>query len=145
MTLARNGREALDLLGSERGASVDLILSDLLMPEVRAPRPRPALPTASKTAGAHGRRARAGVGHGAGRAGGAHAQGRARRGYAHTFRVRSTHRPPPRAPLTGRRRAAVMSSESGKDFIAQALQAGAADYLIKPVKRSAVTMLWQHV
>lgn len=66
MTLARNGREALDLLGSERGASVDLILSDLLMPEVRAPRPRPALPTASKTAGAHGRRARAGVGHGAG-------------------------------------------------------------------------------
>ena len=42
-------------------------------------------------------------------------------------------------------RHAVMSSESSTDFIASALQAGAADYLIKPVQRSAVTMLWQHV
>ena len=40
---------------------------------------------------------------------------------------------------------AVMSSESSEDFIASALQAGAADYLVKPVQRSAVTLLWQHV
>lgn len=38
-----------------------------------------------------------------------------------------------------------MSSESSEDFIASALQAGAADYLVKPVQRSAVTLLWQHV
>ena len=40
---------------------------------------------------------------------------------------------------------AVMSSESSEDFIASALQAGAADYLVKPVQRSAATLLWQHV
>ena len=34
VSLARNGREALHLLDSD--ASVDLVLSDVLMPEVRA-------------------------------------------------------------------------------------------------------------
>ena len=35
VTLARNGREALDVLEAQ-GDSIDLILTDLLMPEVRA-------------------------------------------------------------------------------------------------------------
>ena len=36
MSLARNGREALDLLDSD--ATVDLVLSDMRMPEVRRTR-----------------------------------------------------------------------------------------------------------
>ncbi|KAK9819087.1 hypothetical protein WJX81_001346 [Elliptochloris bilobata] len=94
VSLARNGREALDLLESECGETVDLVLSDILMPEVSGIELVGQVLQRDKLKG---------------------------------------------VPVV------VMSSESSEEFIARALEAGAADYLIKPVQRSAVTMLWQHV
>ena len=38
VTLARNGREALQALQSPEGEHINLILTDVLMPEVRPPR-----------------------------------------------------------------------------------------------------------
>lgn len=37
VTSTKNGKEALDVLEGERGRSIDLILTDILMPEVRRP------------------------------------------------------------------------------------------------------------
>ena len=38
-----------------------------------------------------------------------------------------------------------MSSESREEVKSQALQAGAAEYLVKPVRRRELTNLWQHI
>eukprot|EP00884_Botryococcus_braunii_P018845 jgi/Botrbrau1/5644/Bobra.55_1s0032.1 len=39
----------------------------------------------------------------------------------------------------------VMSSEADQNTMMEAFQAGAADYLIKPVRRNEIVPLWQHV
>lgn len=39
----------------------------------------------------------------------------------------------------------VMSSEQSQEFVMRAFEAGARDYLIKPVRRNELTTLWQHV
>ncbi|MCJ1422506.1 hypothetical protein MMC29_000386 [Sticta canariensis] len=38
-----------------------------------------------------------------------------------------------------------MSSESREEVVSQALEAGAAEYLVKPIRRRELTNLWQHV
>lgn len=40
---------------------------------------------------------------------------------------------------------AVMSSESREEVVSQALQAGATEYLVKPIRRRELSTLWQHV
>ena len=47
--------------------------------------------------------------------------------------------------LTTQLYSAVMSSESREEVVSQALEAGAAEYLVKPVRRRELTNLWQHV
>mmetsp|Transcript_33317 Transcript_33317/g.84420 ORF Transcript_33317/g.84420 Transcript_33317/m.84420 type:complete len:970 (-) Transcript_33317:1490-4399(-) len=39
----------------------------------------------------------------------------------------------------------VMSSQDSQESVLQAFEAGAADYLIKPIRRNEVATLWQHV
>ena len=41
--------------------------------------------------------------------------------------------------------AAVMSSQSSQESVLKAFEAGAKDYLIKPVRRNELATLWQHV
>ena len=43
------------------------------------------------------------------------------------------------------RRGAVMSSQSSQESVLKAFEAGAKDYLIKPVRRNELATLWQHV
>ena len=40
---------------------------------------------------------------------------------------------------------AVMSSLEGQERVLEAFQAGASDYLIKPIRRNELSTLWQHV
>ena len=37
-----------------------------------------------------------------------------------------------------------MSGEARQDFIFEMFKAGAADYLVKPIRRNEITALWQH-
>lgn len=39
----------------------------------------------------------------------------------------------------------VMSSRGGQDVVQQAFQAGAADYLLKPIRRNELSTLWRHI
>lgn len=40
---------------------------------------------------------------------------------------------------------AVMSSESREEVVSQALEAGASEYLVKPIRRRELSNLWQRV
>eukprot|EP00198_Chlamydomonas_reinhardtii_P012471 XP_001701808.1 response regulator of potential two component system [Chlamydomonas reinhardtii] len=42
-------------------------------------------------------------------------------------------------------RCQVMSSQDSQESVLQAFQAGAADYLIKPIRKNELATLWQHV
>lgn len=39
----------------------------------------------------------------------------------------------------------AMSSSSSQDFVLKAFDAGASDYLIKPIRRNELSTLWKHV
>ncbi|KAK9806257.1 hypothetical protein WJX72_007465 [[Myrmecia] bisecta] len=94
VTLARNGREAMEVLEGEDGSLIDVILTDLLMPEVSG------MDLICEVV-----------------------QG---------DRLRDV-------PVI------VMSSESKQETVLKAFEAGASDYLIKPIRRNELTTLWQHV
>ena len=40
---------------------------------------------------------------------------------------------------------AVMSSQSSQEAVLKAFEAGARDYLVKPIRKNEVTTLWQHL
>lgn len=40
---------------------------------------------------------------------------------------------------------AVMSSEQSQEAICKAFTVGAADYLIKPIRKNEVATLWHHI
>ncbi|GAB4815003.1 hypothetical protein N2152v2_002049 [Parachlorella kessleri] len=90
VTLARNGRQAQDVL--EGGAQVDLVLTDLLMPELSG------LELVD--------------------------------GLLHSKRF--SHIP-----------VVVMSSTDSQEAVVEAFEAGAQDYLIKPIRRQELTTLWK--
>ncbi|EFJ40220.1 hypothetical protein VOLCADRAFT_69846, partial [Volvox carteri f. nagariensis] len=96
VTCAANGREAIKVLTACRhsGVKVDLILTDILMPEVTG------FDLINE------------VVHG------------------DTFCD---------VPVV------VMSSQDSQENVLQAFQAGAADYLIKPIRKNELATLWQHV
>ncbi|KAK9803195.1 hypothetical protein WJX73_001520 [Symbiochloris irregularis] len=95
VTLARNGREALDVLENpEESEQIDLVLTDILMPEVSG------MELISQVV---------------------------RCGKFHDLPI------------------IVMSSESREEVVSQALEAGAAEYLVKPVRRRELSNLWQRV
>ncbi|GLI67817.1 hypothetical protein VaNZ11_012097 [Volvox africanus] len=96
VTCAANGREAIQVLTACRqsGVKVDLILTDILMPEVTG------FDLINE------------VVHG------------------DTFCD---------VPVV------IMSSQDSQESVLQAFQAGAADYLIKPIRKNELATLWQHV
>ena len=47
--------------------------------------------------------------------------------------------------LTSAPTLAVMSSQSSQEAVLKAFEAGARDYLVKPIRKNEVTTLWQHL
>ncbi|DBA76002.1 hypothetical protein WJX79_007319 [Trebouxia sp. C0005] len=94
VTLARNGRQALEALQSPEGERINLILTDVLMPEIDGIELMTELLQ--------------------------------NEGWSHI-------------PII------VMSSQSSQESVLKAFEAGAKDYLIKPVRRNELATLWQHV
>lgn len=94
VTLARNGRQALEALQSPEGRHINLILTDVLMPEIDGIELMTELLQ--------------------------------NEGWSHI-------------PII------VMSSQSSQESVLKAFEAGAKDYLIKPVRRNELATLWQHV
>lgn len=47
--------------------------------------------------------------------------------------------------LFGNKNDAVVSSDSSKETIMKAIQHGACDYLIKPIQKKEVEIIWKHV
>lgn len=94
VTLARNGREALRALQSPEGQHINLILTDVLMPEIDGIELMSELLQNEQ--------------------------------WSHI-------------PII------VMSSQASQESVLKAFEAGAKDYLIKPVRRNELATLWQHV
>lgn len=94
VSLARNGRQALEALQSPEGETINLILTDVLMPEIDGIELMTELLQ--------------------------------NEGWSHI-------------PII------VMSSQSSQELVLKAFEAGAKDYLIKPVRRNELATLWQHV
>lgn len=94
VSLARNGRQALEALQSPEGEHINLILTDVLMPEIDG------IELMSELL--------------------------KNESWSHI-------------PII------VMSSQSSQESVLKAFEAGAKDYLIKPVRRNELATLWQHV
>lgn len=170
MSLARNGRQALEALQSPEGEHINLILTDVLMPEVRlVPQPNAHSDAMQK-----------------------HEQGKLasqlisdvpemqidgielmsellkNESWSHIPIIGEHtslyHLCSWSKPWCGRVRSrsnvalalsglclvwcahvAVMSSQSSQESVLKAFEAGAKDYLIKPVRRNELATLWQHV
>lgn len=96
VTTAKNGREAMQLLSDRRRKQFDLILTDVIMPEVSG------FDLVKEVV--HGR-----------------------------------NRDWNAVPVV------VMSAEDSQTTVLEAFEAGAADFLVKPIRRNELTTLWQHV